>query len=358
LSLLKKRLFFALIPPLVSVVGLTVCAALFSACYTLKQGAAMLGYLSRAIPLDKLEKQEHTAETQRFTALIRDIRAFATNDLGLKDTKNYTRYVHIDRDYLAAVVSACADDSFAGHRWWFPVVGYVPYKGFFGVDDAKKEAQKLRNKGLDVWVRGVDAFSTLGYFRDPLYSYMRDYSAYQMADLLIHELFHATVFIKNHVQFNEELAEFVGKHGARLYIESRFGKDAKELREYDAHQKDSDVYVLYIQKLKTQLDDVYKSDISREQKLERKAAVIKAAQETFKTNYSAMFTTDAYKFFEDLPVNNAYLQLYGLYHDGGEYLEALYTKAGSNLPAVIEAAKKIKQRGEPPQQQLEALLAG
>ena len=358
MSLSKNRLFFTLAPPLLSVVGLTVCAALFSACYTLKQGAAMIGYLSRAIPLEELEQQENTAEMRRFTALIRDIRAFATDELGLKDTKNYTRYVHIDRDYLAAVVSACADDSFTGHRWWFPIVGYVPYKGFFGVDDAKKEAQKLREKGLDVWVRGVDAFSTLGYFRDPLYSYMREYSTYRMADLLIHELFHATVFIKNHVQFNEELAEFVGKHGARLYIESRFGKDAEELRSHDASQTDSDAYILYIQKLKAQLDDVYKSDISREQKLEQKASIIKAALEEFKTNYNAMFKTDTYKFFEDLQVNNAYLQLYGLYHDGGEYLEDLYKKAGTNLPAVIEAAKKIKRRGEPPKDQLETLLLG
>ena len=135
----------------------------------------MLGYLGRAIPLEELATREGATEEDRlFVQRVENIRRFATEELGLRESKNYTRYVALDRNFLAAVVSACAADSFTRHEWWFPVVGRVPYKGFFNVEDARRERARLERKGLDLWIRGVDAFSTLGWFRDPLYSFMRE----------------------------------------------------------------------------------------------------------------------------------------------------------------------------------------
>ena len=200
-----------------------IVMALCSGCYTVKQGATFLGYLNRAVPLEKLITDDDTPEAEAdrlFAHRVMDIRRFAMEELGLAESRNYTRYVQLDRNFLAAVVSASADDSFARHYWRFPVVGRMPYKGFFNVNDARREREKLERRDLDVWVRGVDAFSTLGWFRDPLFSFMKDYSLYHLADLIIHELVHATVFLKNQVQFNEELAQFIGAEGARLYMES------------------------------------------------------------------------------------------------------------------------------------------
>ena len=148
---------------------------LFSGCYILAQGSALFTYLGRAVPLETLAETTGEEENRRFVARIGDIRRFAMEELGLRETKNYTQYVEIDRDYLAVVVSATAQDSFARHEWWFPVVGKMPYKGFFNPEDARKERAKLEKRGLDVHVRGTTAFSTLGWFRDPLYSYMKEY---------------------------------------------------------------------------------------------------------------------------------------------------------------------------------------
>ncbi|MDR1100277.1 MAG: aminopeptidase, partial [Treponema sp.] len=218
---------YTLLPALMAAALILGGSAFFSGCYTLTQGTAMLGYLARAVPLESLLEDGDSAfgsaaeENRRFVELVHDIRRFAIDELGLAASENYTTYVAIDRDYLAAVVSASAADSFDRHEWWFPVVGSVPYKGFFSAAGARKERVKLEKRGLDVWVRGVDAFSTLGWFQDPLYSYMRSYPPDRLADLLIHESVHATVFLKGHVQFNEELAEFIGSEGARLYMESR-----------------------------------------------------------------------------------------------------------------------------------------
>jgi len=236
---------------------------LFSGCYTIKQGVTMLGYLNRAVPLEKTDNEE-------FVNLVKDIRKFAMEELGLAMSKNYTRYVELDREYLAAVVSASAKDSFRRHEWHFPVVGAMPYKGFFNIEDARKERTKLEKKDLDVWVRRVDAFSTLGWFKDPLYSYMRDYSVGRLADLIIHELVHATVFIKGQVKFNEELAEFIGSEGARLYVESRYGADSEEYRESFSSENEYKNYVAFIQELIADLDKLYSSEKKQSGKINRK----------------------------------------------------------------------------------------
>jgi predicted aminopeptidase len=337
------------IPLLASAVFFIVAFLLFSGCYTLKQGATMLGYLGKAVPLEELSGQSTTEEERRFAERVADIRRFAMEELGLKESKNYTRYVAIDRDYLAAVVSACAPDSFTRYEWRFPVVGTVPYKGFFDPEDARKEAAKLRADGFDVWVRGVDAFSTLGWFRDPLYSYMKDYSAYALADLIIHELLHATVFVKGQVQFNEQLAEFVGSTGARLYIESRFGSDSPEYREIGSKAADRMAFREFTGALIAELETLYAGNLSREEKLSEKERIIKAAQEHFAAEYDALFSSENYRNFAELPLNNAYLDLYRLYYEEDNFFLELYqTTCGptaAGLRRFVNAAKTLKSTG-------------
>jgi len=322
---------------------------LFS-CYTLTQGTTYLGYLCKAVPLESLLKDDSTEteeaeKNRRFVEMVQDIRRFATEELGLNMTKNYTRYVKIDRDYLAAVVSASAADSFERHEWSYPIVGRMPYKGFFKTNDARKERAKLEKKGLDVWVRGVDAFSTLGWFRDPLFSYMQNYSPYRLADLIIHESVHATVFLKGQVKFNEELAVFVGKEGARLYMESRFGFDSEEYQAMITADKDSQVFITFIQELAAQLELLFDSDINRETKLLEKEKIINAAKERFYEDYENMFTNENYRGFIDLPVNNAYIDLFRLYYSEDSDIPGLFEKSGIDLPAFIAAAKTIPDRG-------------
>jgi predicted aminopeptidase len=324
-----------------------LAAALLSGCYTFKQGTALLGYLNKAQPLESLLEKQPDEETRLFVERVRDIRAYAQDELGLLDSKNYTTYVEIDRDYLAAVVSACAADSFTPWEWRFPVIGKVPYKGFFDPEDARKEAGKLRAKGLDVWVRGVDAFSTLGWFKDPLYSYMKAYPVHALADLLIHELLHATVYIKSQSQFNEELAEFVGSKGAEAYIRKTYGPSSPEYRAMAESREDSAAFVRFIQEVGAELEALYSSGKPQGQILPEKEEVIKKAKERFAAGYGERFKTENYRFFIDLEVNNAYFALYQLYYSGGSFLEDLYRRSGEDLPAFIAAARTISGKGDP-----------
>jgi predicted aminopeptidase len=368
--------WWVFLPALMAALLILAGSALFSGCYTLKQGAAMLGYLNRAVPLESLleDAGENGAgggaagsgsgdgpadaeKTRRFVEQVYDIRRFAVEELGLRESKNYTRYVELDRDYLAAVVSASAKDSFTPHEWWFPVAGRVPYKGFFNPGDARKEAQKLAKKDLDVWIRPVDAFSTLGWFRDPLYSYMRDYPVHALADLIIHELFHATVYIKGNAQFNEELAEFVGSRGSKLYIEKRYGRDSGEYQAMSTPNADNDAYVAFIHELIAELEALYSGGGDRETMLEQKALIIKTAQGRFESEYESRFSGDNYRFFSTLPINNAYLALYRLYYAKDNYLEELFTRSGVDLKTFIAAAKTIPRRGDA-RARLEEALTG
>ncbi|GHV85748.1 hypothetical protein AGMMS50230_13560 [Spirochaetia bacterium] len=331
----KIQIFLAVFPSLASSALIILAMFLFSGCYTLKQGNTMLGYLGHAIPLEELSASADSdpANTAAFVKRVMDIRRFAMEELGLKESKNYTRYVELDRDYLAAVVSACAADSFTRHEWRFPVVGTVPYKGFFDSEDAKKEAARLKAEGLDVWIRGVDAFSTLGWFRDPLYSYMKNYTDYQLADLIIHELLHATVFVRGRVQFNEQLAEFVGTQGARLYIESRYGTGSGEYQSIDRSAADGLAFRRFLSELGAELETLYsRTDLNREAKLAEKERIIKAAQERFDHEYETRFQSDNYRGFAKLPVNNAYLDLYRLYNEEDNFFADLYEAIPDSPP--------------------------
>jgi predicted aminopeptidase len=329
------------VPYAASIALIALFLMFFPSCYTMKQGAAFLGYLGRAVPLEEIGEK---GETERaFAAEVNRIRAFAMGELGLKQSKNYTRYVAIDRDYLAAIVSACSPVAFERHTWWFPVVGRVPYKGFFNAEDARKEAAQLRDKGLDVWVRPVDAFSTLGFFRDPLYSYMTAYPVRRLADLIIHELVHATIYIKSDAEFNERLAEFIGKEGARRYIERYYGADSDEYRAIDAENAGNRAFVAFVQSIIKDLDAVYGDGaLSREEKGTRKAAIITAAQEDFAARYDELFDTENYRGFSTMQINNAYLDLYRLYNEEDSYFEDIYNSMGRDLPAFIAAAKTWK----------------
>ncbi|MDR2793363.1 MAG: aminopeptidase [Treponema sp.] len=329
----------------------------FSGCYILKQGVILLGYLSKAVPLETIAINP---DERGFVDRVQDIRRFAKEELGLKQNKNYTTYVAIDRNYLAAVVSADQPDAFVRYEWHFPIAGAVPYKGFFKVEDARSEAEKLRKKGLDVWVRGVDAFSTLGWFKDPLYSYMKSYPVHQLADLLIHEQLHATVYLAGQSQFNEELAEFVGGEGARLYMEKTFGSDSPEYRAMLDGKADGAAFVAFIHELIAGLDALYQGTLPREETLREKERIIARAQERFAAEYQQRFIGENYRFFSSMTINNAYLELYRLYYAGEDYLASLYERAGKDLPRLIAAAASIKGAGKNgnPRMALEAALFG
>ncbi len=276
--------------------------------------------------------------------------------VGLRNNGNYTRYKVIEKDHLVDVVSAAAVDSFTPYLWKYPILGKLPYKGFYERPDADAEAGRLKKEGWDVIVRPVDAFSTLGFTKDPLFSFMEKYSTYEIASLIIHEQTHATLFLKGQPDFNEELASFVGDEGAFEWIGSRFGRDSPEYRQASDQAADQAAFVTLLHDLSQKLSAMYAEPITRQEKLDRKARMFSDFNATLAEEKATLFRTESYRGIGELSLNNAYLALYSLYADDVPLLRSYGEKVcGGSLKRFVVQAKALAKRGDVKAQMRQAL---
>ncbi len=162
-----------------------------------------------------------SAETRAKLRVVLGAREYAEQVLGLHARESFTTFTQLRRDTLVLVLSAARRDTLLAHTWWFPVVGRVPYKGFFDFGQARQAAADMREAGLATYLRPAAAFSTLGWFNDPLLSTTLRQDSLNLAQTVIHELVHNTLFVKGEVEFNESLASFVGARGAAAFFRAR-----------------------------------------------------------------------------------------------------------------------------------------
>ena len=196
--------------------------------YVLGQGVEQWRLFNRARPIDEVLKNPNVDDkTKNSLRLVAEAKLFSEK-LGLLATHNYNEYVALDRDALLWAVAASDPLLLKEKTWWFPIVGAVPYKGYFVRERADQAAKELSEEGLDVWVRDVPTYSSLGWFRDPIYSSMLNGPDHWIVNLVIHESLHATVWISGSVDFNERLASFVGKEGSLRWLDEKFGSKSKE----------------------------------------------------------------------------------------------------------------------------------
>lgn len=338
-SVARARVLIAVVP-------------LLSGCYLIRQGAGIIAYQIDAEPiapvLDRGTFRSGTPadeQTIAFLQRVERVRRFAADDLGLDVGRNYSRIVVTDRDYLAAVVNAVHELGFTRHEWRWPFAGRFPYKGFFNPVHARREADRLRERGYDVWVRPVDAFSTLGITSDPVFSFMSDYPPHRIADLIIHESVHATIFLRNQGQFNEELATWIGVEGAIAYLELSYGPESDELLAFDAARADSQLFRADMLGLRDELDSIFRrlreAHVSEDDARTQKAHAIARFQERFAATYDDRYRTDAYRRIAEIPINNAYLDLVATYSADLELYARLADAAAAVLPGRERATGRV-----------------
>jgi predicted aminopeptidase len=316
--------------------------------YLAKQGEYLLRYSSGAQSAQMLLASSSTAaDTRDFLLRVAKIKSYAVGSVGLRNNENYTTYKDIARDHLVDVVSACDPVSFTPYVWSYPFLGKLPYKGFYERADAEEERTRLKNEGYDVIIRSVDAFSTLGFTKDPLYSFMKRYTIFQLASLIIHEQTHATLFLNGQPDFNEELATFVGDEGAFEWLSRAYGVDSDEYKSAVAEYEDSQIYSALLQSLSRELEGVYRGSEERAEKLIRKAAVIDDFKTRFAGELVSRFHTRAYQDLRSLPLNNAYLALFSLYSEDIPLLRAYWAlRCGGDLRRFMKAAKDLAGHGD------------
>ncbi|HUZ17878.1 MAG TPA: aminopeptidase, partial [Spirochaetia bacterium] len=284
---------------------------------------------------------------REFLQRVESIKQYAVHDIGLRANGNFTTYKQLDRSYLVNVVQASDATSFTPYEWSYPFLGKLPYKGYYDPKDAHAEAERLKKLGYDVIVRRVDAFSTLGFLKDPVYSFMSKYSTFELASLIIHEQTHATVFLKGQDQFNEEFATFVGDTGAMDYLAATFGKGSPEYTAGIDEQADSQLFLQYIGRLTDALRKLYESGAPRSQILAEKAKIIAEYQLIYTKDYLPRLKTPGYRAKGPLPINNAYLSLFSLYTADIPLLQRYYSQVcGASLRDFVVQIKRLsKERG-------------
>ena len=253
---MKKKIIYFI---LVVIVGLAVWQYQLIA-YGISQGYGQVRVILGARPVEKVMADPSIPDSVKAQLkLIAEIKAFAFDSLGLNYSKNYTTFYDQRGQPILWMVTACEPFELKAKEWEFPFLGTFSYKGFFVLHKAKKEEENLKKEGYDTSIDEVAGCSTLGWFKDPILSEMLDREPGSLANIIIHELTHGTLYVKDNVEFNENLASFVGDKGALQFLEVKYGKDSKEYEEYTGSNNRHHLYSKFVLKSAMRLDSLYKT---------------------------------------------------------------------------------------------------
>jgi len=340
---------------------LIAAAALLAACsptYVIRAGYEEAKILSRRQSIQKLVDDPRTPPEERAKlALVLQARSFAQKSLHLKAGDSYTTYSRLKSDTLAMVVSAAYRDRFQAYTWWFPIVGHVPYKGFFSESDARDEMRKLEAKGLDTYMRPTSAFSTLGWFKDPLVSPVLRYGEVDLVNTVVHEIFHNTIYVSGQAMFNESAANFVGAHGAIEFFCRRDGADSPACTRARAEWEDDLLFGRFLDGFVGELQTLYgRTDLSSAQKVAARDAIFQRAKQRFADEVRPALKVQSFASFTRDPLNNATLISRRLYYHRLDLFERVLQSRGGDLDRTIADIVRAARGSKDPYGRTEALL--
>ncbi|RLD67689.1 MAG: aminopeptidase [Bacteroidetes bacterium] len=311
--------------------------------YGIQQGAGQMRIVRNAEPIEEILNDSLTSDSLRQKLmLVGKIKRYAEDTLGLNPSKNYnTLYDQKGKDILWVVVAA-QEFKMETYEWKFPFLGKVPYKGYFDHEKAVKEAKKMKEEGYDARIGTVSAWSTLGFFKDPILSEMLNQNEGMIARLIIHELTHSTLYVKGNSQFNENLATFVGTQGAKQYLIDKYGANSKQYRNYLGELSDIEKFSEHVLKGANLLDSLYAgfSSESLEDKQQMKEELItKIVNDIDTVQFYEARDFSKLKNPKNLP-NNAFFVGYITYHkDQDEFSKQFNEEFNSNFREYLQYLK-------------------
>jgi predicted aminopeptidase len=315
---------------LLMLVVATFAPGCFSARYLSQAARGELGILAAARPnRDALQDPALAGRTRRLLASVRSVKEFGAAQ-GLRPTHDYERYADLHRPAAVWLVQACAPLSFDSRHWTFPLVGSLPYLGFFHRSEAVAYGESLaREEGLDVDVRGASAYSTLGWIRDPVLSTMipqGEDALGELANVVLHESVHATIYVRDQSVFDESLASFVADGLTLPWLRSVLGPDDPETIAWrDAHAA-HEGRLVRLHAAHAELDALYRSELPEAQKRTEKARRLEALREELR------FAR---------PINNATLAGFRTYGTGFDAFRRLREACGGSWRRMLDAVRAL-----------------
>jgi predicted aminopeptidase len=340
--MMKPFLMFTLLS-----ISLTGCGNLL---YLSKLGWHQSYITFHSVPVEEvLENEGVGQEVKEKIHLIQEVKRYGEEKLGLRMTKNYSRYVEVKGPILH-VITASEKDRLELYHWNFPITGKVTYKSFFTKEGVLKEKRFLEERGYDTFVQKAGAYSTLGWLKDPIFSSMLQWDEATLANLILHEMTHATLYFKGRTDFNEQIATFIGNQGAINFLIEKYGKGSKEVIQAIRNQEDDLLFSRWIDQACQRLSNFYSKEIPRDEKIREREEIFSSLKEEFR---KISFKTDGYKSLGKKDFNNAVLLAYRRYIHRLEKFQALHEYLGNDLKKMIEFFKEIRASGAEPSSYLE-----
>jgi len=346
-SLLRRRLeqlFWLTAVSVVIVAILPGCSPL----YVLRAAYEEGKILWRREPItDFVDKADVQADAQEKLKLVLAVRKYARDVLKFNVGGSYSSYSRVDRPDLTYIVMAAPKTELKPYTWWFLIIGNVPYKGFFSRPEAEAEIARLKAEGYDTTLRTSAAFSTLGWFDDPLLSHLLRYDKTVLTEIVFHELFHNTLYVKGAGAFNESSANFVGHRAAIDFFRTRFGAESPEYTRAVQIWNDEREFGHFIDDVAHTLRDLYSRKIPLEDKMRLREQVFARSREEWQRRI-ADHPNQSFRGFGQRPLNNAVLMHYMVYLKDLDLFESLYDACGQDLGRTIETLRKAVDKGGEP----------
>ncbi|MEO8303337.1 MAG: aminopeptidase [Betaproteobacteria bacterium] len=302
--------------------------------------------LSRAKPIAEVIETTPDPALKLHLVRAQSIRAFASHDLALPDNRSYTNYADLGRPFVLWNVFAAPELSLTPRQWCFPVAGCVAYRGYFAADDARAEAARIKAAGDDVHLGGVPAYSTLGYFDDPVLSTFVRYREAELARLIFHELAHQVVYVKDDTAFNESFAVAVEEEGvARWLAAEAMRRPAAQVAEIAADmergQRSRAGFRAMIASARDRLSALYAGTASDTEKRAGKAAVFAEMRAENERRKAASDGTSTFDRWFAAGANNAGIAAAGLYADRVPQFKALLDQENGDLSRFYDRVKAL-----------------
>ena len=309
-------------------------AALISAptgCYLSRGAWEEAKILSRREPIAQIVARPGTpSETRAKLTLVLAARKYAADSLKLRVKDSFTTYSRLDTDTLVLLLSAAYRDTLKAYTWWFPIVGRVPYKGYFDFDKARRVAREMQRDGFDTYLRPADAFSTLGFFNDPLLSTTLKSDSLSLVNTVIHEVTHNTFYAPGQAPFNESFAMFVGARGAAAFFRARGQEGAA--RRIEARWEDDKLLARFWSRLIQSLDSAYAAHpADRHARIAARDTVYAHARHTLVTEIASELRTINPLYAERVALDNAALLARRVYASDLDLFDRVYDREGRSL---------------------------